>query len=191
MHKTLWNRTPVRTARAARRALLAASMLGLAGCASMEPEQCRASDWFRVGREDGERGNSNRRIAAYTEDCLKVGIRPDPGRYRQGWDLGIPSFCTARNGWRAGTQGESGKSDVCRGQIGEAAFMRFFDAGTLVHDTKEKMRSNSNEISRLEKQLDKAANDGERRSLRDRIRRIDREQSDLRFQLGRQESLAP
>lgn len=172
------------------RILATSLVMALGGCASMEPEQCRVADWFRVGQSDGARGDPER-VSAYTEDCLKVGTRPDPGRYRQGWDIGIRSYCTPQNGWRSGTQGQYSKSDVCRGQQADAAYRHYFQAGMLVYQTNERMRSNSNESYRLERQLDKAANDGERRSLRDRLRSIDREQSDLRFQLSRQQSLAP
>lgn len=191
MQKTSWACAPCRTARTTWWALAAMMTMTLAGCASMEPDQCRAADWLRVGQSDGERGDSPGRIAQYTEDCTKVGIRPDAGRYRQGWDLGITNFCTARNGWRAGTTGQSGKANACTGQAGDAAFSRYFDAGRQLYDTRERMRGSSAEISRLERQLDRANSDNERRDLRDRLRRIDREQSDLRYQMGRQESLAP
>ena len=195
MQKTPWVAAPGQASHTLRwllATLLAMALaLALASCASMEPDQCRAADWLRVGQSDGARGDNPNSIAAYTEDCAQVGIRPDAGRYRQGWDIGIKDFCTPRNGWRAGTTGQSGKADACAGQAGDAAFSHYFDAGHRLYDTKQRMRGNSAETSRLERQLDRANSDHERRNLRDRLRHVDREQSDLRYQLDRQESLGP
>ena len=68
--------------------LLLASLL-LAGCKSMSPTECKVADWGRVGHADGTRGESDRRIADYTEDCGKVGVIPNAQLYRYGWDQGI------------------------------------------------------------------------------------------------------
>lgn len=62
------------------RVLLAlAAITGLAGCASMSESECRVADWGRVGYTDGARGDSESRVAAYTEDCGKIGITPRCG----------------------------------------------------------------------------------------------------------------
>lgn len=170
--------------------LLSAALL-LGGCASMSESECKVADWGRVGRDDGARGEAESRLAAYTEDCGKVGVRPNALAYRQGWDVGIQGFCTASGGWRAGSAGENAKADRCRGRPGETQFTRYFQAGLRVHETTERMRSNDSESSRLEAQLRKSGNDDEKRRLRERLRAIDREQSGLRLLLNQQRALAP
>ncbi|HSV51066.1 MAG TPA: DUF2799 domain-containing protein [Burkholderiaceae bacterium] len=172
-------------------ALAMAALLALSACASMTESECKVADWGRVGRDDGARGESDQRIAAYTEDCAKVGVRPNALAYRQGWDVGIQSFCTAGSGWREGSNGNTSKSDRCRGRAGEQAFSHYFHAGLEVHRTVERMRENDRESSRLESQLRKSTNDDEKRRLRERLRSIDRDQSSLRNVLSRQQAMAP
>jgi Protein of unknown function (DUF2799) len=170
---------------------LALALLMLSGCASMSESECKVADWGRVGRDDGARGESEQRIAAYTEDCGKIGIRPNAVAYRQGWDVGILSFCTAASGWREGSEGNTSKANRCRGRPGEQAFSRYFDAGLEVHRTSERMRENERESKRLESDLRKSTNDDEKRRLRERLRAIDRDQSSLRNTLAYQQSRGP
>ena len=106
---------------------LLASLL-LAGCESMSPTECKVADWQRVGFNDGASGQSERRLAAYTEDCGEAGVQPDAEAYRRGWDSGIRRFCTAANGWREGVQGHSGKNAVCQAQPGYEVFTRYLAA---------------------------------------------------------------
>jgi hypothetical protein len=77
-----------------------------------------------VGLNDGARGEPERRLVNYTEDCGKIGITPQPQAYRQGWDAGIQRYCTATNGWRGGLEGQSSKDQVCAGQSNYPAFSR-------------------------------------------------------------------
>ncbi len=163
----------------------------LAGCESMSEQQCKVADWQRVGFNDGASGDSERRLADYTEDCGKTGITPDAQAYRRGWDSGIQRFCTAANGWRAGLQGNSGKNGVCQGQAGYDAFSRYLDAGLQVYRTNEQMRQNDQEINRLQKRLEAAATDEEKKRIRESMRDLDRRQFYLRNRLVQQQLLAP
>lgn len=173
--------------------LLASAALALAGCASMTPEQCKVADWYQVGLDDGANGEPPRtQLADYTEDCAKVGVRPDAARYRAGWEAGIPRFCTPYSGWREGTRGNTSKQDACRGRMNEGAFSMALNAGLEVYRTRQAISSNDSEIRRLEKRLqDKGLSDQHRRETRDRLRYLDFEQSRLRRLLADQESMAP
>lgn len=171
--------------------LTALLLLTLAGCESMSPQQCKAADWQRVGYEDGARGEPEQRLADYAEDCGKVGVRPDPGLYRQGREQGLATFCNAPSGWREGTQGRSSKSDACRGRPGDPFYSRAFEAGLQVYRTNEELRRKADESRRLELRLEKSTDDGEKRSLRERLRSLDREQAGLRSLLAQQQRLAP
>ncbi len=163
----------------------------LAGCESMSASECQVADWGRVGFNDGARGEAPSRLSAYTEDCGKVGVQPNPKAYRQGWDNGITRFCTAANGWREGTQGHSGKDSVCRGQYGYEAFRQNLEAGLQVYRTNEQINKNNSQSNRLQKQLDESKRDDEKRRLRSELREIDRDQYYLRNQLNRQQMQAP
>lgn len=167
--------------------------LVLSGCASMTPEQCRIADWYQVGMEDGSAGRAAQsRLGEYAKDCAEVGVRPDAGRFQQGWEAGILRYCTPHTGWSEGTQGRSGQLGMCRGRPQERGFEFALRAGLEVHRTRSSMESNEREIRRQEQRLeDKKASDTERREARARIRSLDFEQSSLRRLLREQERLAP
>ncbi len=169
--------------------VLLAALLG--GCESMSESECRAADWGRVGFKDGAAGVAEQRLAAYTEDCGKIGVRPDSRAYRQGWDTGIQRYCTAANGWRAGTEGQESKSQVCVGQAGESEFSRYLNAGLQVYRTNQQIQDNSREIDRLQKLLNKANSDDERRRLRRQLQQIDNDQYRLRILLGQHQLMMP
>lgn len=176
---------------ATRTTLLLLAALALSGCESMSVSECKVADWHRVGWNDGTRGESEQRIADYTEDCGKAGIMPNAQAYRQGWDTGIVQFCTAANGWREGIQGHSGKASVCQGQAGYPVFVRYLEAGLQVHRINERMQGNAQESTRLQHRLESSKNDDEKKRLREELRHIDREQFRLRSQLIQQQMLAP
>jgi hypothetical protein len=157
----------------------------------MSPSECKVADWGRVGHADGTRGESERRIADYTEDCGKVGVIPNAQLYRYGWDQGIVNFCTPANGWREGLQGNSGKASVCKGQAGYPGFVRYLDAGLQVHNTQSLMQRNARETERLQRRLEESKNDDEKKNLRNELRHIDREQFRLRNQLTQQQMMGP
>ena len=163
----------------------------LTGCESMSVSECKVADWGRVGFADGSRGESDRRIAAYAEDCGKIGILPDAQAYRYGWDQGIGNYCTPANGWREGIQGNFGKGSVCQGQAGYAGFSRFLEAGLQVNNTQSQMQRNARESERLQRRLEESKNDEEKRNLRNELRQIDREQFRLRNQLTQQQLMGP
>ena len=176
------------------RTLLAFTLVGatlLVGCASMSESECRVADWGRVGFTDGARGDSDSRLAAYTEDCGKIGITPDATAYRRGWDAGIVQFCVPANGWQEGQQGHTGKVAACQGQPGYALFARYFDAGLQVHHTREQMERNERESGRLQKRLEESTKDDEKRRLREELRELDHQQFHLRNRLAQQQMLAP
>lgn len=170
--------------------LLLVSVL-LAGCASMSESECQVADWGRVGLNDGARGEPERRLADYTEDCGKTGVVPNAQAYRQGWDAGIKRFCTAANGWQEGLKGHADKTQVCAAQPGAQEFARYLSAGLQVHQTQERMRQNTQESNRLQKKLEAATSDDEKRRIRRTLQDIDQDQFRLRMYMGQQQMLAP
>lgn len=166
-------------------------LCSLAGCESMSVSECKVADWGRVGYADGAAGVAQTRLAAYAEDCGKAGIVPQANAYRQGWDSGIQRFCTAANGWREGTLGHSGKESVCLGQAGYDGFVRALDAGLKVYRTQEQLQRNSQEAGRLEKELEGASKDDDKKRIRGALRDLDRQQSQLRALLSQQQLMAP
>lgn len=169
--------------------LLIVAGLALSGCASMSENECKVADWQRIGERDGEQGRPDSRLADHAEACGKIGIQPDAARYRRGWDYGVLRYCTAEVGWREGLNGSTYQG-VCRGR-NEGEFLRFHRAGLEVHRVEQDIESNHAESRRLEDQLKKARTDDERKRLRDRLRSLDREQSQLRQRAAQLRSFGP
>lgn len=170
---------------------LAALVVLASGCASMSEEQCKVADWHRVGLDDGAAGESPSRIASYSEDCAKAGVRPNPDAWRAGYAVGLQSFCTAHGGWRAGTAGASDKGSRCTGLPRDAEYRRYFAAGMEVYRTEQRLKQSTDESRRLEREIGRSKDDAQVRSMRARLRDLDREQAYLRGVLAGQQSAAP
>lgn len=165
--------------------------LVLSGCQSMSESECKVADWGRTGLNDGARGEPERRLADYTQDCGKIGIRPNAAAYRQGWDVGIQRFCTAATGWREGVDGHAYKEQVCIGQPGYNVFSHYLNAGLQVYRTNQLISSNTLDINRLQKKLESKISDDERKQIRHQLQDIDRDQYRLRRLLDEQQQMSP
>jgi hypothetical protein len=173
------------------RHLLLLTLLVFAGCASMNESECRVADWNRVGLSDGGSGVPEGRLASYAKDCGEIGIEPDARAYRQGWDQGIAQYCTPANGWRAGVNGQSGKAAACQGQPNYEGFSRYLQAGLQLHETQSRMNRNDSEVRRLQKKLEEAKSDDDKKRIREQLRSLDRDQFHLRNTLQFQRLSAP
>jgi hypothetical protein len=168
---------------------LAAAAALLAGCESMSERQCQRADWYERGRFDGNMGEPESRLQDHRQACAKAGIVPDEVRWRQGWVEAVRGYCTPRWAWQMGTENRSYKG-ACR-DFDEAVFLRWYQAGKDVYKTTSERDEKQREIERLEKELQKAQKEEDRRALRQRIRRLDEEQARLRRLLDAQMSGAP
>ena len=174
-------------------ALLAGLTLLLAGCASPSApvDECKDSDWFEVGYKDGKRGVNAQPITQRTEICAKKGVVLDTASYQKGWDEAVGSLCNATGGWREGSLGNPDKANACKGRSGEAEFTKYFALGQERFRLAEVRRKNDAELVRLTNLESSAINPVERRTLREQVRVLKLEQSQVRRQQGAQNLLAP
>jgi hypothetical protein len=70
--------------------LVVLAIAGLSGCASMNAEECAATDWSAIGYEDGSRGYTADRFGNLRKSCAKHGITPDFQAYMNGRRTGVP-----------------------------------------------------------------------------------------------------
>ena len=154
------------------RLLLVLGCVFLAGCATLDEDECRTADWAQIGHADGRAGHSRARLEAHREACAKLGIRPDAERYFAARERGLERYCTPENGWRVGRSGDS-YEDVCPPEL-ERAFLARYRAGREIHEARQRVDRLENERAELERRLDKAKSDEQRRELRDQLRRNDR-----------------
>ncbi|MEM9427005.1 MAG: DUF2799 domain-containing protein [Pseudomonadota bacterium] len=92
--------------------LLSAPLLLLAACATLSEDQCRAGNWYAIGKNDGAEGRTMSFVEQHAEACAEYGIAPDRTTWAKGRADGLPLYCTPDNAFRVGRSGKH-LSDVC------------------------------------------------------------------------------
>jgi hypothetical protein len=159
-------------------------LIALGGCASMSDEDCQQAakaGWEPVGLRDGRNGEvPATRLASHREACEDAHVVPDQASYMRGWRRGLASYCTIQKSYDVGVEGGTFRDDLCQGQgVGDGAALLAanYRLGRQVHEIKEDIQRIENEISSLERKLDK--NKDKDKNLSPEARR------DIRFQIRR------
>lgn len=111
--------------------MLAALILLLQGCATLDKDECKLADWRLIGYQDGVAGKSAARVGEYREDCAKHDVVPDLDAYRAGREEGLQQYCLASNGYHLGNAGH-GFAAVCPVAL-EADFREAYNAGRKLY----------------------------------------------------------
>ena len=161
----------------------------------MSKEECAVADWRVIGEQDGAAGyNPQDRFARHVKACTKAGVAADQTLWHQGYQQGLPRYCTPLNGLSVGSQGQT-YANVCPVNL-EPAFREGYDLGRSHHDKKGEISNLQSRIQTLEQAIrddEKLITDGatdkltlqrriddNRRSIRDMDRDTGRLESDLR-----------
>ena len=105
----------------------------ISACASMSKKECLTADWHAIGHSDGARGVHYTNLAKHRDACGKYEVIPDQAAYHAGWQQGIGNYCTADNGYRAGTAGQPYRN-ICPQQV-EADFRSGWKQGVRQYCT--------------------------------------------------------
>lgn len=176
-------------------ALILLASLVLTSCQTMSKEECAVADWRVIGEQDGAAGyNPQDRFARHVKACTKAGVAADQTAWYQGYQQGLPRYCTPLNGLSVGSQGQS-YANVCPVNL-DSGFREGYDLGRIYYEKKREMnnleariRSLEHSIREDEKLLTAGTEDrraverridDNRRSIRDMDRDIGRLESDLR-----------
>ncbi len=92
--------------------LLTAPFLLLAACATLSENECRAGDWYAIGKEDGAEGRRDNFILQHAKACNEFGIRPNKTEWLKGRAAGLPLYCTPGKAFDVGRRGRH-LSPVC------------------------------------------------------------------------------
>ncbi len=151
----------------------------LGGCSTLSKDECLRGDWRQYGYYDGTHGYPPGRIEEHREACAEHGVRPDPAAYAAGREAGLRLYCTPANGFERGKSGAT-YHGVCRPET-EGGFLRAYRLGWQIHELSDKIRYLESQIRDKEKELEKdKLSDEQRRNIRERIRSLDREKSNLK-----------
>lgn len=85
----------------------AAAFLMLAGCATMNEQECRVADWHAVGYQHGANGQGTQSFSEYQSDCADHNIRADFQAFKEGHKSGLSDFCVFERGKNLGQKGAS------------------------------------------------------------------------------------
>lgn len=158
----------------------------LSGCSTLNEQECRSVDWYRLGTKDGQQGEKASLLDEHKESCRRYGIRPDEGQYLEGRDVGLLEYCRLGNAFRTGMNGEEYKG-VCPLDM-DAEFRRYNSAALEVYNSKKQVEDLDGQISKKEKELDKKdLTEKEKLRLLEELRKLDRKRDRLRSDLHYQE----
>lgn len=143
----------------------------LAGCATMDADQCRQADWRAVGLRDGQNGEPLALMERRAKDCADNQVRLDTARYQEGRNQGLPQFCRVELAARFGLEGKP-YHGVCPPAI-DPEFKRRHAVGWEVNQARAAMRDLDTRQQSAETRLSKAKTDEDRRRARQDLRELD------------------
>lgn len=156
------------------RGILVLSMLAavtvLAGCATMNKDECLAANWRQIGYSDGAKGLSNKRIEQHAKACAEYGVQVNLDDYLAGRSQGLLTYCQPENGFIVGRSGEKQIATDCPEHL-RSAFLEQYNHGITVHAIESDLESRRSRASLY------------RRKLRERDERI----SEIRTELDRKD----
>jgi hypothetical protein len=113
--------------------------------------ECQNADWHQIGFVDGSRGTPKNVFAEYVNSCTAYYIVPDKDAYEIGYQEGIASYCSYKNGEYLGQQNKLFR-DTCPEYL-KAELASGFKAGKALYDLDQKIQVQEKKISTLTRQL--------------------------------------
>ena len=164
--------------------LIALTASALSGCASIPKSACQSGDWYDIGMRDGASGRAEDRFLDHAQACAKHGLPSDRNQWMLGRSRGLERYCTARNGVAVG-EASNRYAGVCPADS-EPAFLRGYDVGRDLHETRSRLAWLDGEMHRirvlLEPRRDKDKNDDDKQKHEKPL--SDAERTSLAIQLG-------
>lgn len=166
------------------------AFVAVAGCATLDEDQCRSVDWVTLGTLDGREGFPTRRVLDHAKACAQYGLPVDQAAWLRGWESGIRNYCTPQRGYSEGRDGARYR-DACPAEV-ERGFLAAYRPAKRVADAENDLRAAQDTLERTQDKLvDLAAAEDRdpeevealRRTLRfeqDELRRAQREESRAR-----------
>ena len=148
----------------------------VAGCASLDKEECVNADWYAIGIEDGARGRAVERLGDHRRACAKHNVAPSADRYMAGRTEGLKSFCTYERGF---SEGRAGRAHVA-GCTAASSFPAAYQRGRDLHALERQHADLEKEISRIKTALKEGIPDARTRGREvERLEALTREAEQL------------
>jgi hypothetical protein len=137
---------------AARHVIALTAITFLAGCTSMNKDECLSANWRQVGFSDGARGLPNKQIEQHAKACAEYGVQVDLDQYLGGRTQGLQTYCQAENGFIVGRSGERQIATDCPDNL-RTAFLEQYNRGLVVHDIESDLESRRSRASHYRHKL--------------------------------------
>lgn len=128
-------------------------LLGIAACASLSEDACRAGDWRGIGLRDGAAGRADGYVANHAEACAEIGVAPDIAAWREGRAEGLTLYCTPQNAFEIAARG-SRINAVCPASTAYA-LARATDQGRRAYEIERESARLRSDIAELDARIDK------------------------------------
>ncbi|HUQ76341.1 MAG TPA: DUF2799 domain-containing protein [Burkholderiales bacterium] len=152
------------------------SLVVLAGCASLDREECVSADWYSIGLEDGARGRAIERLGDHRRACAKHNIAPDGERYLIGRTEGLRSFCTYERGYAEGRAGHAYGAACPQ----PASFLAGYNRGREIHEVQRQLEQVEREVAQTRNALKEGIPEPRARARQiDRLEALTREAEQL------------
>lgn len=158
----------------------------------MSKKECTIADWRVIGEQDGAAGyNPQDRFARHVKACAKAGVAANQTLWYQGYQQGLPRYCTPLNGLSTGSRGKA-YANVCPVDL-EPAFRAGYDLGRTHHAKKSEISGLESRIRAIEQEIREdekliSAGSTDERSIERRIRDNRRNIRNMDRDIGRLES---
>ena len=129
---------------------LSLTLVSLNGCNSMSKKNCEEANWENVGRYDGSQGRPLKDYELAKSQCEVYSRAPDEVAYMKGYQDGLLTYCTERNGEILGRTG-SRYFENCPDHL-KSKFLRSYRYG--LSQFRAQMNRDSYEAFRNQKEAD-------------------------------------
>jgi hypothetical protein len=126
-------------------------ILSVAGCATMDKDECLVADWRLIGFQDGALGKTAATIGSYRKDCADYHVAPDLDAYQAGRREGLLQYCVPANGYRLGAAGRAYNA-VCPAGM-ERSFHAAYNTGRDIYQARARMNNTSSLINRKQQAI--------------------------------------
>lgn len=150
-----------------RAGVLAASVVALNACATLNEDQCRDARWEQLGFDDGQAGRHSSHVDLHRQACQRYNVSVEMSEWRDGWERGIRQYCTPQNGLNEGRAGRS-YANSCPADV-RADFEDAYRVAKAVHDARAAVDRENREMDDLLRKLRETEDRDEARKLETEI----------------------
>ena len=158
-------------------------------CSTISEETCIEQSWESLGYDDGRKGKSRGTFSKIAETCTKYGVSADSYEYFSGYDKGLPLYCAYDKGYDHGEGGRSVKSECL--EINAVSYLDGYDDGRIIYEIKQEYEARFDDYEDVRADIedvsyrltDETLEPKERKRLKKKLRRLDNELDDIRFEI--------